>query len=278
MYSGESLLETYIEKTKISINEKLPIILQQKKQNLPKQLKQALKKLKDNRSEITIKPADKNLGIVIMDTDDYLHSCIQQLTDTHTYRQADFFPTSLIHNELQKTVFNFSAILKATQKKLFDYLLPNPKRTQAPRFYGIPKVHKKYTHLPPLRPIVSHSNSLLSPSAHFIDHVLQPLARSYPDYLHNSTSLLHVLQHLSVPDEAILVTIDVESLYPSIPQNECLAIVYDEMHTKSDLILYDPNLIIHLLHTNVNFNYFEFAIFFFQQIKGTAMGAAFSPL
>ena len=39
----------------------------------------------------------------------------------------------------------------------------------------------------------------------------------------------------------------------------------------------DPNLIIKLLHININYNYFEFASLIYQQIKGTAMGAAFSP-
>ena len=43
------------------------------------------------------------------------------------------------------------------------------------------------------------------------------------------------------------------------------------------LILFDPNLIIRLLHLNVNHNFFNFADLTFQQIKGTAMGAAFSP-
>ena len=49
------------------------------------------------------------------------------------------------------------------------------------------------------------------------------------------------------------------------------------MYNNRHLILFDPNLIIQLLHTCVNFNYFEFASLTFQQIKGTAMGAAFSP-
>lgn len=77
---------------------------------------------------------------------------------------------------------------------------------------------------------------------------------------------------MNIPDNAILVTIDVKSLYP---QSECLQIIYKEMFKKRHLIL--PNLIIRLLHINVNYNYFTFAGFLFQQTHGTAMGAAFSP-
>ena len=52
---------------------------------------------------------------------------------------------------------------------------------------------------------------------------------------------------------------------------------------KSDHFLFlgphetQPNLIIQLLHINVNNNYFEFASLIFQQIKGTAVGAQLSP-
>ena len=128
-----------------------------------------------------------------------------------------------------------------------------------------------------MRPIVAHTNSLLTPTARLLDHLLQPVAQTYPDYLHNSASLSILLQILEVPETAILVSVDVESLYPSIPQTECLDIIYEELHSRRHLLLLDPNLIIQLLHINVNYNYFEFATLIFQQITGTAMGAAFSP-
>ena len=70
---------------------------------------------------------------------------------------------------------------------------------------------------------------------------------------------------------------DVSNLYPSIPQTDMLQIIYDEMNQHRYLLPFDPNLIIRLLHANVNHNYFEFASLIFQQIKGTAMGAVFSP-
>ena len=128
-----------------------------------------------------------------------------------------------------------------------------------------------------MRPIVSQSSSLLSPSAQFIDHVLQPLANIYPDYIPNSTALILHLQDLVVPDDAILVTVDVTNLYPSIPQSECLNIIHTEMHKHSHLFTFDPNFITRLLHININYNYFNFGNHTFQQVRGTAMGAAFSP-
>ena len=82
---------------------------------------------------------------------------------------------------------------------------------------------------------------------------------------------------MTIPEETVLVTLDVISLYPSIPQGECLDVIHREMFEKQELILFNPNLITHLLHANINNNYFQFAGVTFLQLQGTSMGAAFSP-
>ena len=38
-----------------------------------------------------------------------------------------------------------------------------------------------------------------------------------------------LLDNMQILDEAILVTIDVEIFYPSIPQSECINTIYSEM-------------------------------------------------
>ena len=276
-YSGVSHLEQYIYTTKTTLDDNLPTVCNKSTNNLPKPQQTALTNLKKARQYITIKPADKNLGIVLMDTDDYITQCMAHLTDTTTYTLTHTYPSADIKRQIQNTLVHFKDEIEAHNKHLYKFLHNTPKQPQTPQFYGIPKIHKTYSHLPPLRPIVSQTNSILSPTARLIDHTLQPLAQSYPDYLHNSTALSLLLQDLHIPDDAILVTIDVTSLYPSIPQTECLDILYNETHQYPDLLIFDPNLIIHLLHSSVNYNYFSFAHHTFQQVKGTAMGAAFSP-
>ena len=212
-----------------------------------------------------------------MNTEDYVAQCMTHLSDTNTYRLAPQYPTEKIKQELSHICAAFKSQLESLDKRLYKYLQQKTRQTRTPRFYGIPKVHKQYVRVPPVRPIVSQSASLLSPTANLIDYLLQPIARSYPDYLHNSTALSLVLQDLQVPDNASLVTIDVSSLYPSIPQTQCLDIIYKELHTHRHLLPCNPNLIIRLLHTNINNTFFTFGHLTFQQIKGTAMGAPFSP-
>ena len=214
---------------------------------------------------------------VRMNTDNYITQCMAQLRDTNTYRPTDVYPMNDVKGQLSHTLALFKVQIESSNKRLYIFFRDEPRHPRIPVFYGIPKVHKKFTHLPPMRPIVSQTLSILSPTAHFLDHILQPIARSYPDYLHNSTSLSIALQDLNVPSNALLVTIDVANLYPSIPQSECLDTIYNEMFRYSHLLAFNPNLIIRLLQTNINYNYFSFANSFFQQIKGTAMGAAFFP-
>ena len=232
--------------------------------------------MKQNRTSVTVKPADKNLGIVLMNTDDYVTNCTKLLSDTRTYRLATEYPKGDISRQVVDIVNSYKSQLYNYNKRLYTFLLPRT-HSSIPQFYGIPKIHKKFTNFPPIRPIVSQTNSLLGPTARFLDHILQPLAQSYDDYLHNSTALSLQLQELIIPDDTFLVIIDVENLYPSIPQSDLLQVIYNEMFKHRHLLLFDPNLIIKLLHLNINHNYLQFADSTFQQTKGTAMGAAFSP-
>lgn len=268
------LIENYIYNTKEELNQQLPHLFKLKNKNITKQQKDILDKLQKSR-HLTIKPADKNLGIVLLNTEDYLEQCLTHLSST-TYQLVNTFPNSLQHI-LENTVINFQKEL-TLHRQLYKFLLP-PKEHRIPQFYGLPKIHKTPSSkgIPPLRPIISHTNSLLSYSAKFIDHVLQPIARSYTDYLHNSTQLLQILANLHTTDDILLVSMDIVSLYTSIPQDECLSTVYKEMLTHQNLLIFDPNLIIQLLQINMFNNYFEFGSFIFLQTTGIAMGSSFSP-
>ena len=136
------------------------------------------------------------------------------LTDSTTYRPTTHYSRERIHKELQNILIGLKEYLP---KHLYWFLTKIPHHLRTPQFYGIPNIHKPYTTLPPMRPFVSQSSSMLRPNAQFIHHVPQPLTSFYPDYIKNSTSLTLCLQDLAVPDDAILVTVDVSSLYPFIP-------------------------------------------------------------
>ena len=169
-----------------------------------------------------------------MDTD--AHVCANILKDRAIYRLTISYPYQNIRDAIEHIIASFKETIRGYSKQLYHYFLPKPQNNQTPKMYGIPKVHKKFTNLPPIRPIVAQSGSPLSPSSRFIDHTLQPLAQSYKDYIKNSTALINLLERLCPRN----------SLYPSIPQSECLQVVYEEMQKMRHLLIVDPNLIIRL--------------------------------
>ena len=68
--------------------------------------------------------------------------------------------------------------------------------------------------------------------------------------------VLHLGWYCYQPYMGWLSLCNAVSLYPSIPQTECLQIVYEEMDVHCKLLLFDPNLIIKPLHLNMNNYYF----------------------
>ena len=78
------------------------------------------------KSTLTITPADKNLGIVIMDKDDYMKQCMTLLADTNTYRRRIEYPTKDISNLLTRsnsdsnTHFITTTLLPTKQQTLPD--------------------------------------------------------------------------------------------------------------------------------------------------------------
>ena len=115
---------------------------------------------------------------------------ISQLSDINTYRLATNYPRSNIKRQVVNTIIRFKPQIHQYDRKLYNSFLSEPDHSRVPQFYGIPKIHKKFTKVPPVRPVVSQCNSILTPTAKFIDHVLQPLAQSYPDHLHNSSLVI----------------------------------------------------------------------------------------
>ena len=271
---SNAAIENFIESTKVKVDRALRT--SSKLKTPPNKEWKVIKSLKN--PHITIKPADKNLGTVIMNTNDYVDQCLVHLT-SDSYIRIESFPDRNIRINIQNTLISFKNQLTPHYCLYTCRYLQPDQNHPTPKFYGLPKIHKTpdSNGIPPVRPIVAHTNSLLSKTAKFIDHILQPLAQVYDDYLKNSSQLILLLETLSIPEDMLLVTLDVSNLYPSIPQKECLEVVRDEMKKYQDLIIHDPNLVLRLLNINMSNNYFQFGNSVFLQTKGTAMGAAFSP-
>ena len=81
----------------------------------------------------------------------------------------------------------------------------------------LPKIHKPNN---PGRPIVNGIGSITEKISAYVDQQIRHLFPRIPSYLKDTTHLIHILLGKKLAPEVTIVTIDVQSLYTSIPHTE----------------------------------------------------------
>ena len=183
--------------------------------NLSKQEREAIKKLQ-KRVDIVIKPADKGSGTVIMDYKRYVDECLRQLNGNKYYQKQ----TKDLTDQIQQRIKEYTSRMyndKLIDEKTYKYLTSNP-NPRVDRFYILSKIHKQGN---PCRPSISSNGHPTERISEFVDYHLKPLVQTLPSYIKDTTHFLLQLQNLGpLPENAILVTLDVSSLYTNIPHKE----------------------------------------------------------
>lgn len=105
-------------------------------------------------------------------------------------------------------------------KKEYEYLKVADYNT--PIIYILPKVHKSLDN-PPGRPIISAIKGPLKNIVKHIDALLKVMVVELTSYVQDTRNMLAKIQGIEVPPGTLLVGIDVESLYTSIPHEWGLA-------------------------------------------------------
>ena len=102
------------------------------------------------------------------------------------------------------------------------------------RFYLLPKIHKRLNSVPG-RPVISNSGCLTEDISAFLDHHLQPLAKKVRSYVKDTNDFLQKLSSMEdLHRDAILCTIDVVGLYPSIPHDEGLEALRTALNSREN--------------------------------------------
>ena len=241
----------------------------------------ALKHLR-NKKQIIIKKADKGSAIVVMNKQDYLFEAERQLNDARYYTKINepIFPQTA---EKYKEIIQSLEAQKIINPKQMKYLMPDPKARER-HFYLLPKIHKdmsKWTlknRMPPGRPIVSDCSSESYNISEYLDFHLQPVANKHPSYLKDTYDFLDKIKSIVVPNNALLITLDIESLYTNIKTEDGIESVR-KMFQKHPLpnILRPEKEILALLELNLNSNDFQFNDEWYLQVSGTAMGKKYAP-
>ena len=130
--------------------------------------------------------------------------------------------------------------------------------------------------MPPGRPIISDCDSESYKVAGYIDHFLQEISQKHPSYIKDTCDFLSKLRTAKVQPQTLLITLDVESMYTNIDNEQGLEAVRNIFQANPSPRRSDKH-ILELLELSLKNNDFEFNNETFLQISGTAMGKKFAP-
>lgn len=247
--------------------------------NVSPVLSEAIARLRQLR-DIIIKPADKNMGMVVLDREWYQGECNRILGDASTYLELPPDQLPAVIQKLQAQLQHLCERWKhALPETVYKYLLASASTpVQVPALYLLPKVHKlpavtrEHLHLLKGRPIAAcHSWVTTAASVYLADVLNAACASKYPQVLPDSTTLVRLLESSVVSADAFLVTFDVENMYPSIDNDAAIDACTRAVTT------HDRGMIEALLTFVMKNGYCENAGRLYQQVSGTVMGTNVAP-
>ena len=111
----------------------------------------------------------------------------------------------------------------------------------------------------------------------FVDKELQPLLANIPSYIKDTTDFLNKLSRFNnLPDNTILVTLDVTALYSNIPHNNGIGACKKHLDRRA-LSTTSSEDICQLIKIIVENNVLSFNDEYFLLVCGTAMGTRMAP-
>ena len=244
-------------------------ITSKRKHNLtPSELSAYL--LLKNRPDIVISKADKNLGTVVLNKEDYIAEGLRQLADRKYYSPVSSDNQALhdsLHRDLSEICKVHSALLSERDVTALFSSFP----FKPAKFYMLPKIHKKLVDgLVPGRPIVSCIGYCTSPSSRFIDfHLKNIIHETANTVLADTDSLISKLANTHFPANSKVVTADVVSLYTNMNWHDTISAI-DEFLKDAEHPL--RPLLIALIAFVLKNNYFKFENVLYHQEHGMAMG------
>lgn len=278
---ADSLTEMKIKEVGTKILEIATRPIKQKRNLSTNEIK-ALNNLGKN-NQIVIKPADKNLGIAIIDKEFYLEQSKLQLQNCSKikekylkYCEPDFL-RRLFLNDAETIVKRENVKMNSVKTKQFNFIF-DVEETDWNHFYTLPKIHK-----PKLgwRPIVAAHSSPFRNFADYISKWLLPYTQTFEEYIRDSDDLLSKLNiwensHKKQKEQVRILSGDVEALYPNINLFKLIDFLEEDFeiiqkHAK-EVPLFSKKLIIMGVHSMLFKNYILFDNQCYQQNDGLAMG------
>lgn len=144
-----------------------------------------------------------------------------------------------------------------------------------PRIYGLPKLHKQNV---PLRPIVSCIQSPLENVSKFLKSILQNIINRNNYYIKDSWHFRDKMKNKTIPEDHVLVSLDVVSLYTNIPTELALEVVEKRWNILQAYTSLPLEEFLDAVRMTLTSTYFAYEEKFYRQVDGCAMGASISSV
>ena len=156
-----------------------------------------------------------------------------------------------------------------------------PKNAKIGRAHGAAKVHKEYTRIPPLRPIVDTIGSTHYGVGKYISKLLHPLTLNeyhLKDSFQTAEKIRAIPEHL-VDEGYRYVSFDVKSLFTNVPLSKTIQVILDRVYKEKAIpTSLKQRTLKKLIKDTCSKTAFMFDGIIYEQIDGVSMGAALGPV
>lgn len=173
-----------------------------------------------------------------MNKSDYINEGERQLQSIY-YTEISNFDLSQLQEQI------FAKVIKMHNEGCLDkithqFLCDTKYHPKIGRLYLLPKIHKLDKQafdlikdngfcteniFPPCRPIISQNGSPTERISQYVDYFLIPIVNTHATYIRDSSDFILMMEGLTLPDDCLLVSYDVTSMYTNVQFEELITAV-----------------------------------------------------
>ena len=220
---------------------------------------------------------DKGRGVVILNKSDYITKCESFLSGAE-FEELQNDPTKTFQRNVQDTLRGMKKKFTETEyKRLY------PSASQPGLFFGLAKVHKLkegQTNVQdlPLRPVISNIGTTTYQISKQLAKLLSPLTKNDQN-IESTADFIKKLKMMKIKDGYKMVSLDVVSLFTSVPLDYTINIILDKVYrekkVKTQLSRDELRTLLELCTKKMHFS-FNGKIY--KQKNGVAMGSPLGPV
>lgn len=232
----------------------------------------AAKRFARDHPNIIVGRADKGNATVLVSRDEYFTAMSAMFGDEAVYKKIPRDPTSRVEGQCKNIIK--ALVEEGAISKRRSYSLKNS-NCVAPKAYGLRKTHKVGTIA--YRPVVSNIGSPCYNLSRYVHEELAKICSTFHRNMKDSFQVVQILKDTIIPKDHVLISLDVVSLFPSIPKELVVEKLRKHWRWLENYVEPSKELFIRMVSFIFESSYFIFDGQFYSQIQGTMMGNPASP-